>query len=168
MHSNFIEIILPRGCSHVNLLHICRTAVLTNIYGKVLLPILLIMPVIFFNTNLCPFLQALTALRITPEFCLRFSNTMCPVYRIEEWHKLAVSSNHRKKMTKDRIRRSWRPLRFMIQNNNTIDKHCMKPMSYCFQAGCRSSILKPPQTMEGHIKLIIEMQTRESKIVYHS
>ena len=97
MHSNFIEIILPRGCSHVNLLHICRTAVLTNIYGKVLLPILLIMPVIFFNTNLCPFLQALTALRITPEFCLRFSNTMCPVYRIEEWHKLAVSSNHREK-----------------------------------------------------------------------
>ena len=56
----------------------------------------------------------------------------------------------------------------MIQSNNKIDKLFMKPMSYCFQAVCRSSILKPPQTMEDPIKLIIEMQTRESKIVYHS
>ena len=35
--SKFIEIALPHGCSPVNLLHICKTAVLTNTYGGLLL-----------------------------------------------------------------------------------------------------------------------------------
>ena len=58
---------------------------------------------------------------------------------------------------------------FMIPGNNTIGKHFMKPMPYCFDAMCWSSILKPSQTLEGTIELIIGMflQLRESKIVYH-
>ena len=39
LRTNLIEITLPYGCSPVNLLHICRTAVLTNTYGVLLLQI---------------------------------------------------------------------------------------------------------------------------------
>ena len=39
LRTNFIEITLPHGCCPVNLLHICRTAVLTNTYGVLLLQI---------------------------------------------------------------------------------------------------------------------------------
>ena len=39
LRTNLIEITLPYGCSPVNLLHICRTAVLTNTYGALLLQI---------------------------------------------------------------------------------------------------------------------------------
>ena len=39
LQNNFIEITLPHGCSPVNLLHICRKAVLTNTHGELLLQI---------------------------------------------------------------------------------------------------------------------------------
>ena len=39
LQTNFIEITLPRGCSPVNLQHICRTAVLANTYGELLMQI---------------------------------------------------------------------------------------------------------------------------------
>ena len=56
----------------------------------------------------------------------------------------------------------------MIQDNNTIDKHFMKPLPHCSQAMCWSSILKPPQMIEDAIELIeMFLQLRESKIVYH-
>ena len=39
LRTNFIEITLLDGCSTINLLHICRTAVFTNTYGELLLQI---------------------------------------------------------------------------------------------------------------------------------
>ena len=39
LQTNFIEITVPHGCFPVNLLHICRNAVLTNTYGELLLQI---------------------------------------------------------------------------------------------------------------------------------
>ena len=56
----------------------------------------------------------------------------------------------------------------MIQGNKKIGKHFMKHMPYCFQAMCWSSILKPPQTPEDAIEVIIDMflQLKESKIVH--
>ena len=57
----------------------------------------------------------------------------------------------------------------MIQGNSTIGKDSVKHMLYCFQAMYWSSNLKPLETLEDAIELIIEMylQLREAKIVYH-
>ena len=75
LHSNFIEIILPHGCFPLNLLHICRTAVLTNTYGGRLLQIFIQHVCHIFQYKFVSFSQYLTAMRTTPGFCLRFSNS---------------------------------------------------------------------------------------------
>ena len=116
----------------------------------------------------------LTALRIRPGFCLRLLNSTefdfaDPAYRLGGYKNFQFQVTTEKKTTRCHVMRSWRPLHFMIQGNNTIGKHFMKPMPYCYDAMCWSSILKLSQTLEDAIKLIIKMflQLRKSKIVYH-
>ena len=132
VHNNFIEIRLPHGCSSVNLLHICRTVILTNTYGGLLLQIfidhachILQYKCRFFHTsNSVSHLDFALDFQIQPEF-----NFVDPAYRVEGCQKVLISSNHRGKITRSYIRRSWRSLCFMIQGSNMIGKHFMKPMA---------------------------------------
>ena len=123
---NFTEIILPHGCSPVNLLHICGATVLTNTYGGILnfYSTCLSCCSYFFHTSNSIVYHTWSSPQIF-EFNLNsFSQILHTAWRGDKNFKFQITPEI--KTTRNYIRRSSTPLHFMIQGNNTIGKCFMK------------------------------------------